>query len=96
MMMKSTNLIGVVMTALFLATGVAQAGDGGDQNIIQQNLSKRPYQEAAPNNAHTNTDEWDGATLVKEHQPEKKVGPTQYQQLRIRMLGQRPYMDGNK
>lgn len=95
--MKSTNLIATVMTALFLATGVAQAGDGDNQNIIQQNLSKRPYQEAVPSDAQTNkADDWDGATLVKEHGDEKKAGPTQYQQLRIRMLGQRPYMDGNK
>lgn len=95
--MKSTNLIGVVMAALFLATGVAQAGDGGDQNIIHQNLSKRPYQEPVSNDAQANkANEWEAATLVKEHDPEKKMGPTQYQQLRIRMLGQRPYMDGNK
>ncbi len=93
--MKSTNLIGVVVAALFLATSVAQAEDGGDQNIIQQNLSKRPYQETVPNHADK-ADEWDGATLVKEHEPEKKAGPTPYQQLRIRMLGQRPYVEGNK
>ncbi|WP_020184138.1 MULTISPECIES: hypothetical protein [Methylotenera] len=89
--MKSKSLIGNVLglaAALLLTTGIAQAGDDKANNVIDQNISKRPYQ--APNEPAANkADNWDGATLVKE---EAKTGPTNYQQLRIRMLGQRPYM----
>lgn len=90
--MKSKNLIGLA-AALLLATGVAQAGDDKANNVIDQNLSKRPYQEA-PSNASTNTtDHWEAATLVTEEGSDVKTAPNRYQQLRIRMLGQRPYME---
>ena len=94
MIMKSKSLIGSILglaAALLLTAGVAQAGDDKANNVIDQNLSKRPYQ--APNEPAANkADNWDGATLVKEQAEEAKTGPTNYQQLRIRMLGQRPYM----
>jgi hypothetical protein len=93
--MKSQNLFGATLVALLLAGGVAQAGDDGAHDIANQNLSKRPYQAPVNDATANKAEQWEGATLVKEEAAEDKTRPNQYQQLRIRMLGQRPYMDGN-
>lgn len=89
--MKSISLIGLAV-AVLLAGGVAQAGDDKAHTIIDQHLSKRPYQESPNDTNAKKTDNWDGATLVTKDADEAKAGPNNYQQLRIRMLGQRPYM----
>jgi hypothetical protein len=94
--MKSMRLMGVVALTLLLATGVAGAGDDSNHHIINQNLSKRPYQEAPKAADAEKSGQFEGATLVTEEGGEKKAGPTQYQKFRIHMLGQRPFMDGNK
>ncbi|MES2500941.1 MAG: hypothetical protein V4570_10405 [Pseudomonadota bacterium] len=91
--MKSKSLIALA-AAILLTTGVVQAGDDKASNIIDQNLSKRPYTEPASDSNTSKVDNWDGATLIKQEAGEEKAGPTKYQQLRIRMLGQRPYMEG--
>ena len=105
--MKSINLTGLAL-AVVLATSFAQAGDDKANTIIDHNLSKRPYHEhQKSSNEKSNeadakkADNWDGATLVKDGQAkdgqeatgETKTGPNKYQQLRIRMLGQRTYME---
>lgn len=95
--MQSKSLIGLA-AVLLLTTGIVQAGDDKAHNVINQNLSKRPYQEAPSESTASKADNWDGATLVTkdpvtEEVKEKKAGPTKHQQLRIRMLGQRPYME---
>lgn len=89
--MKSKSLIGLG-AVLLLSTGIAQSGDDQSRTIGDQNLSKRPYHEA-PAAASTKGDEFEGATLVKEAN-EDKAQPDKYQQLRIRMLGRQPYMEG--
>lgn len=94
--MKSKGLIGVVTAALLLTVGATQAEDSREHNIINQNISKRPYQAATPDASANKAEQWEGATLVKDEVREEKATPTQYQQLRIRMLGQRPYMEGNR
>ena len=90
--MKSKSLIGLA-AALLLVTGAVQAGDDKAQNVINQNLSKRPYQEATAESTANKAENFEAATLVKEEAAEPKAGPSKYQQLRIRMLGQRPYME---
>ena len=90
--MKSKNLIGLA-TALLLITGAVQAGDDKAQHAINQHLSKRPYQEAPTESTANKVENFEAATLVKEEAVEQKVGPSNFQQLRIRMLGQRPYME---
>lgn len=92
--MKTTSLISVATFALMLVTGVAQAGN--DNDVMNQNFSKRPYQASTCDAKADNADQWDGATLVKDVERDDKTGPTQYQKFRINMFGQRPYMDGNK
>lgn len=92
--MKSNRLISITALTLMLGAGLVQAGD--DSHIMNQNLSKRPYQAAPSDSKADNADQWDGATLVKDVEREEKAGPTQYQKFRINMFGQRPYMDGNK
>ena len=90
--MKSKSLISLAAVLLF-TVGVVQDGDDKDIHIIDQNLSKRPYQ-ALPTDANANkADVFKAATLVKKQAGEVKTGPTKHQQLRIRMLGQRPYME---
>ena len=76
---------------ILLMAGAVQAKDD-KAKIVDQNLSKRPYQESPSDINANKKDYWDGATLVKEEADEVKAGPTKHQQLRIRMLGQRPYM----
>ena len=90
--MKSVNLVGLAV-ALLLITGAVQAGDDKAQNVINQNLSKRPYQEAPAESTANKAENFEAATLVKGENTEQEVGPSKYQQLRIRMLGQRPYME---
>jgi hypothetical protein len=92
MMMKNISLVAVA-AALLLAFGVAQAGDDKAKNIIDQNLSKRPYQEA-PSVSNTNkTDNWEGATLVADDNTAEKPVVSKHKQLRIHMLGRRPYIE---
>ena len=96
--MKSIRLIGLALAIIWTA-GIAQAGDDKANTIIDQNLSKRPYQDHQKSTNDSDAkkaDNWDGATLVKdgkESTGDAKAGPNKYQQLRIRMLGQRPYME---
>ena len=90
--MKSKSLLGLA-AALMLITGAVQAGDDKAQSFINQNLSKRPYQEAPAESTANKAENFEAATLVKEETADQKVGPSKYQQLRIRMLGQRPYME---
>lgn len=89
--MKTLNLAVVVSTVIILASGLANATDG--ENVSNQNLSKRPYQQMPDEPAYNKGDNWEGATLVKERSSAES-GPTQYQQLRINMLGKQPYMEG--
>lgn len=90
--MKSFNLAVIVSAAILLASGMAQANDKGHAN--NQNLSKRPYQELPDESANNKEEGWEGATkVINEDTP--KAGPTDYQKLRINMLGKQPYMEGN-
>lgn len=89
--MKSIGIIG--LAALLLTIGAVQAGDGKTKSVINQDLSKRPYQELPADSSANKADDFDGATLITEDNSEVKTGPTKHQQLRIRMLGQRPYME---
>ena len=46
-MMKSNSLMGLAAALLMttvMTTGLVQAGDDKANNVINQNLSKRPYQ----------------------------------------------------
>jgi hypothetical protein len=85
------NLAVILSTAIFLTSGLAQAKDKSDIN--NQNLSKRPYQEIPEDSANKKADGWEGATLQKK-ESKAEAGPTEYQKLRINMLGKQPYMEG--
>lgn len=87
--MKNISLFGLA-AALLLAVGVVQAGDDKAKNIIDQNLSKRPYQDAPSVNK---TDHWEGATLVTDDNSVDKPLVSKHKQLRIHMLGRRPYIE---
>jgi hypothetical protein len=91
MKMKTLNLAVILSTAIFLTSGLAQAKDKSDIN--HQNLSKRPYQEIPEDAANKSADDWEGATLEK-RESKAQAGPTEYQKLRINMLGKQPYLEG--
>jgi hypothetical protein len=86
--MKRLNLAVIVSTAIILASGLANATDR--DNVNNQNLSKRPYQQVPDESANKNEEDWEGASLVKK----QEKGPTEYQKLRINMLGKQPFMEG--
>ena len=90
--MKNISLIGVAV-ALLLVFGMAQARDDKAKNIIDQNLSKRPYQESPSDANASKTDHWEGATLVPEDSGAEKPVVSKHKQLRIHMLGRRPYVE---
>lgn len=90
--MKTWNIAVIVSAAILLASGLAHATD--KDNVNNQNLSKRPYQQLPDESAYNKGDSWEGSTLVKERSAAD--GPTEYQKLRINMLGKQPYLEGNK
>ncbi|MBM3350527.1 MAG: hypothetical protein FJY53_01825 [Betaproteobacteria bacterium] len=91
--MKSFNLAVIVSTAILLASGLAYATD--KDNVNNQNLSKRPYQQLPDESANNKEEGWEGATKVT-GEDKAKDGPTEYQKLRINMLGKQPYLEGSK
>lgn len=91
--MKNIQLSTMVATALFLSVGLSFAGDAHELNTSTQNLSKRPYQEAPQNKATSQKGGFDGATLVNEEGAASKPAVSKHRQLRINMLGSRPYIE---
>ena len=95
--MKVTQL-SIVLTSLALvfSSGV-YAEDSYNKNVHQQNmLSKRPYQAAPEVVENSSGDKWEGATLVTDNVSAESVdnkGADKHQQMRINMLGKRPYIE---
>lgn len=88
--MKSLNLAVIVSSAVLLVSGAVHAEDAYTKNVHNQNLSKRPYQESP---SASKTDDWEGATLVPEDSGAEKPAMSKHKQLRIHMLGRRPYIE---
>jgi hypothetical protein len=86
-MMKSLNLAAISISAL-LFTGLASADVTTN---INQNLSKRPYHQPVVEKEKSN--DFEGATLVTEDEATEKDGVSKHKQLRINMLGRRPYVE---
>lgn len=86
--MKSLNLAAISISAL-LFTGLASAEDVTTN--INQNLSKRPYHQPVVEKEKSN--DFEGATLVTEDEATEKDGVSKHKQLRINMLGRRPYVE---
>jgi len=85
--MKSLNLAAISISAL-LFTGLASADVTTN---INQNLSKRPYHQPVVEKEKSN--DFEGATLVTEDEAAEKDGVSKHKQLRINMLGRRPYVE---
>lgn len=88
--MKSLNLAAIISTSLLVVSGLAMADETTPNNAHQQNLSKRPYHQPVENKK---TDNFEGATLVTDENSPEKTGVSKHKQLRINMLGQRPYVE---
>lgn len=82
------TLIAIISSALLLASASAFADNNTRNNINNQNLSKRPYQQVpeAPTNK---ADNFEGATLIKEESQAEKTQKT----LQLHNLGRRPYSE---
>lgn len=91
--MKSLNLAVIVSTVVLMVAGAANAEDTYTKNVHNQNLSKRPYHQPLPDSAYQQSNEFEGATLVTEDNVAEKAGVSKHKQLRINMLGQRPYVE---
>lgn len=89
--MNSKKLAIVSAAALFLSAGFVIAGDANEHNINHQNLSKRPYQQSPKETVANQKEAFDGATLVTDDGAEQPV-VSKFRQLRINMLGSRPYI----
>jgi hypothetical protein len=81
------TFIALISSAMLLATAVAYADNNPRNHINNQNLSKRPYQQAPE--AQTKADNFEGATFVKEDSQAEKNQKT----LQLHNLGRRPYAE---
>lgn len=86
--MKSKNLITLLSAGMLLVAASAYADADVKYNINQQNLSKRPYQQAP---VESKKDNFEGATLINEQAEEDK----KHKPMRLHMLGKRPYAEKN-
>lgn len=87
--MKTKFLMTLLSSAMLFAVSAVNADEDYTQ-INKQNLSKRPYQHV-PANAANKKDNFEGATLIKEDAQED----TKHKQMRLNMLGKRPYFEKN-
>lgn len=87
--MKTKFLMTLLSSAMLFAVSTVNADEDYTQ-INKQNLSKRPYQHV-PANAANKKDNFEGATLIKEDAQED----TKHKQMRLNMLGKRPYFEKN-
>lgn len=90
--MKSLNLSVIVSTAVLLFSGTVNAEETSLKNV-HQNFAKRPYHQPLPDSAYQKQNEFEGATLVTEDKDDAKAEVSKHKQLRINMLGQRPYVE---
>lgn len=90
--MKSLNLTVIVSTAMLMMSGAINAEETSTYQA-QQNFAKRPYHQPLPESAYQKQNEFEGATLVTEDNDEAKADVSKHKQLRINMLGRRPYVE---
>jgi hypothetical protein len=88
--MKSKSLITLMSTAVLLVAGSAYADEDYSQ-INKQNLSKRPYQQVPAATEYNKKDGFEGATLINEN----AEADGKHKQMRLNMLGKRPYFEKN-
>ncbi len=81
------TLITLICSALLIASASAFADNNPRNHINNQNLSKRPYQQAPE--AANKAENFEGATLIKEETKAEKTQKT----LQLHNLGRRPYSE---
>ncbi|MDO9052212.1 MAG: hypothetical protein Q8S46_00070 [Methylotenera sp.] len=87
--MKSKYLVTLLSAATLLAAGSVFA-DEDYKHINKQNLSKRPYQQVPAESANKK-ENFEGATLINEN----AEVDGKHKQMRLNMLGKRPYAEKN-
>ncbi|HEY0906743.1 MAG TPA: hypothetical protein VGE17_06040 [Methylophilus sp.] len=91
--------ISMLALAMLVSAGVELAHAGSSDAVnAQQNLGKRPY--AAKVDAHTDSQQWQGATLQTDVNPDiqqqKQLRKQQLrQQLNMQFMSKRPYNNPN-
>ena len=86
--MKIKSLITALSAGMLFASASAFADLNAKSNIINQNLSKRPYQHAP---VESKKDNFEGATLISDDVEKDQ----KYNSMRLHMLDRRPYSEKN-
>ena len=90
--MKTLSVLTLLTTVALGVSLNTMANESNHQLIQNQQLSNRPYQ-AVPDQSQKE-EGWEGASLVdKSNNAASNKG---IQQIRLHMLGKRPYMDTQK
>lgn len=89
--MKKISIMAILSAAMLLPAGAVYAENAQHDSINKQNLSRRPYQQVPAENA-SRKDSFEGATLINEESENQKKNQ---QQIRLNMLGKRPFMEKN-
>ena len=90
--MKSLNLAVIVSTVALMFAGAANAEDTYSKNVHNQNLSKRPCHQPLPDSAYQKSNEFEGATLVRDELSEAEVAVKKNQEvMRLNQLSKRPF-----
>jgi hypothetical protein len=96
--MKPFNLAVIVSAVILFTSGASIAGDSNAADVSNQTFTgQRPYMKApTQDRVYRADDQWEGATLVTDinpDQPVAKKGHEKHQQMRLHMLGKRPYIE---
>ncbi len=88
--MKNKYLVTLLAAATLLAAGSIYAEEDY-KHMNNQNLSKRPYQQVPAESAYNKKENFEGATLINEN----AETDGKHKQMRLNMLGKRPYTEKN-
>ena len=91
--MKTLSVLTLLTTVALGVSLNTMANESNHQLIQNQQLSKRPYQ-AVPDQSQKE-EGWEGATYL-DSKSNNAASNKSIQQIRLHMLGKRPYMDTQK
>lgn len=87
-MMKNKWIVTLLGAVTLLAAGSVYAAEENN-DINNQNLSRRPYQPMPDEAAYNKKQHFEGATLIEENVEAEKT----HKKMLINNLGRRPYME---
>lgn len=93
--MKRLNLAVLLASLALLVSGHVVAEEVSKKGYSNHQFSgQRPYMKAPDQDSTSNTEgQWEGATLVTDEETATNKGHSKHQQMRLNLLGKRPYME---